>query len=280
MVFTSNFISGFDAVAFFRRRILRIYPIYWICAGMYLIGHAMLGLRFNLSAIDFLGAIFLFPDFSFKIIGPGWTLSYEVFFYLCFGLFMTAGLNRGLVLLGISFAFLVALGIVLPFDTPLWNFVTNSLLLEFLAGSAIGWLFTRNHLPHRGGGFVTILALSLFAAGILFGYDRFPSALMWGVPSALLIAGAVMMESKRQAPLWVQKVGYFGDSSYALYLIHLLVITIALQLSMKITLPIEFPPAVLAGFISIVALAIAEILHHRIEKPLLRTLNSRRRIPE
>ena len=146
----------------------------------------------------------------------------------------------------------------------------------------MGWLFTRNRRPHRGDGFVRILALSLFAAGILFDYDRFPSAFMWGggVPSALLIAGAVMIESKWPAPLWVQKVGYFGDSSYALYLIHLLVITIALQLSMKITLPIEFPPAVLAGFISIVALAIAEILHHRIEKPLLRTLNSRRRLPE
>lgn len=277
MVFTSKFEPRFDAKAFFRRRILRIYPIYWICAAMYLGCHAIMGIPYDLSVGEFLGSILLFPEYSSKIIGPGWTLAYEVFFYICFGLFMIAGLNRGLVLIALTFFVMVALGVVLPFDNLLWNFLTNTLLLEFLAGSAIGWLFVGGYLPHRGGFAVISIAVALFSAGIAVGYDRFPSALIWGVPSVLLIAGVVMSESKGGLPKWVEKIGYFGDSSYALYLIHILLITLMLQLFVKLSPPMIFPPAILAVILGAIALIIAEFLHHQIEKPLLSWLYARRR---
>ena len=276
MIFTSKFEPCFDAKAFFRRRILRIYPIYWICAAMYLGGHAIMGIPYDLGIREFLGAVLLVPDYSSKIIGPGWTLAYEVFFYICFGFFMIAGLNLGLVLLTLTFFITVALGVVLPFDNLLWNFATNSLLLEFLAGSAIGWLFVRDYLPQRGGVTVIIIAVALFAAGIAIGYDRFPSALMWGLPSVLLIAGSVMFESKRVLPKWIEKMGYFGDSSYALYLIHILLITVVLQLFIKLAPSVDFPPAILALMLGAVALIVAEFIHHQIEKPLLRRLYTQR----
>ena len=272
MVFTSKFKPCFDANAFFRRRILRIYPIYWICAAMYLGGHAIMGIPYDLDVREFLCALLLLPDYSSQIIGPGWTLAYEVFFYICFGFFMIAGLSRGLVLLTLTFFIMVALGVVLPFDNLLWNFATNSLLLEFLAGSVIGWLFVRDYLPQRGGVTVIITAAALFAAGIAIGYDRFPSALMWGIPSVLLIAGSVMFESKRVLPKWIEKIGYFGDSSYALYLIHILLITVVLQLFIKLSPAADFPPAILALMLGAVALIVAEFLHHQIEKPLLSRL--------
>ena len=276
MVFASTFEPRFDARAFFRRRIFRIYPIYWICVAMYLGGHVIMGIPYDLDVREFVGAVLILPDYSSKIIGPGWTLAYEVFFYICFGLFMTAGLNRGLLLLTLTFFIMVALGLVLPFDHRLWQFATNALLLEFLAGSAIGWLFVRDYLPQRGGVALIIIAAVLFAAGIAIGYDRFPSALMWGIPSVLLISGAVIFESKRDLPKWIEKMGYFGDSSYALYLIHILLITIVLQLFMKLSLTFALPPAILALMLGAVALIVAELLHHQIEKPLLNRLYARR----
>ena len=36
--------------------------------------------------------------------------------------------------------------------------------------------------------------LAGFLAGIIFGFTRLPSLLMWGVPSALLVAGLVFSE--------------------------------------------------------------------------------------
>lgn len=276
MIFTSRFEPCFDVKSFFRRRILRIYPIYWICAAIYLGSHAVMGIPYDLDIGEFLGAVILFPDYSSKIIGPGWTLAYEVFFYFCFGLFMISGLNLGLMFLTLAFFVLVALGAAMPFDNLLWRFATNSLLLEFLAGSAIGWMFVRNYLPQRGGVTVIISAIALFAVGIAIGYDRFPSVLIWGLPSVLLIAGFVMFESKRVLPKWIEKIGYFGDSSYALYLIHILLITVVIQFFIKLAPSIYFPPAILALVLGAVALIAAEFLHHQIEKPLLRRLYTQR----
>ena len=276
MVFASKFEPKFDAKAFFRRRILRIYPIYWICAALYLSFHALMSITYELTVREYFGAIFLLPDYSSKIIGPGWTLAFELFFYFCFGVSMLAGLNRGLLLLTVVFFGLVAVGLILPFENQLWNFLTNTLLMEFLAGSAVGWLFIRGYLPKSLGFTFLMGALILFSFGIGYGYDGLPSALMWGVPSVLLVAGCVSIEASRVIPDWVSKIGHFGDSSYALYLIHILLITITVQLFSRLSIPLAPPPAVLAVFVAIIALICSELLHHRIEKPLLSWLYVRR----
>jgi exopolysaccharide production protein ExoZ len=275
MVFTSRFEQRFDAKAFMRRRILRIYPIYWICAGLYLGSHAMMGIKYDVDLRSLIGALLLFPEDAPKIIGPAWTLSYEMFFYICFGIAMLAGLTRGLLILGFVFVAMIAAGTALPFDDPIWKLVTSTLLLEFLAGAAIGWLFVRQYLPDRGGVALIFMALALFGLGIIWGYERIPSVVRWGLPSALLIAGALIAESGRSLPIWVKRIGHFGDSSYALYLIHILIITAAVQLAMQVPVIKNIQPPVAALLIAIVAIVLAELLHHRVERPLIRWLNTK-----
>jgi exopolysaccharide production protein ExoZ len=48
--------------------------------------------------------------------------------------------------------------------------------------------------------------------------------LSWGIPSALLITGSVFRERAGGVPRPVQGLSFLGDSSYSLYLLHLLVI--------------------------------------------------------
>jgi exopolysaccharide production protein ExoZ len=276
MVFTSRFETGFDAKAFMRRRLLRIYPIYWFCAGLYFVSYALMGIAYNIDVKSLIGALLLFPEDAPKIIGPAWTLSYEMFFYLCFGLAMLAGLNRGLLILCVVFVAMIAAGKVLPLDYPIWKLATSTLLLEFLAGAAIGWLFVRNYLPERGGIILIFVALAMFAFGIFWGYDRLPSVIMWGLPSAFLIAGALITETSRILPIWVKKIGHFGDSSYALYLIHILLITATVQLAAWVPAIKNMQPPVAALLIAVVAVILAELLHYRVERPLIRWLNARR----
>lgn len=276
MVVTSWSGNRFDAGRFFRRRLTRIYPIYWVSAGLYLLVHALLAKPYDLEAATVARAALLWPEDAPAIIGPAWTLSYEMFFYLCFGLAMMAGLERGLLVLGGGFLLAVGVGFVLPFDSPAWHLMTNALLLEFVAGAAIGWLYVRKRLPLRAGGLVTAAGVALFATGIAWGFDRLPSVLAWGAPSSLLVLGIVCLEYRSGASAFVRRAGSLGDSSYALYLIHVLIITCALEAAMLLPSGLAPEPAVAAFLIAPLAVVVAELLHRRIEQPMLRLLNRRR----
>lgn len=278
-------ISGFIMVAtsfrgaapfrvnlFLKRRLLRIYPIYWLCAAGYLLVHVIIGLPYGLSARDVIGALVLWPVDAPKIIGPAWTLAYEMFFYICFGLAMTIGLNRGLIALSGSFFILIAAGTLISGKGIALGLITNPLLLEFLAGSAIGWLAHNGLLPRRHGIVIAVIALGLFALGIAAGYDRVPNVVAWGVPSALLVLGLVSWESGRKLPPFWQVVARLGDSSYVLYLIHILLITLAIVVVLATPLALRPAPAVAAAIVALMAIGIAAFVHHRIEVPMLRQL--------
>lgn len=276
MVFTSRFDGSFNAKGFMRRRLLRVYPIYWICAALYLSVYALIGISYDIPLGKIVGALLLLPGDAPAIIGPAWTLAYEMFFYLCFAVTMMAGLNRGLAILTAFFLISIASGALLPIDNPVWNLMTNSLLLEFIGGAIIGWMLVKNILPKRGGYTLILISVTIFIGGIIWGYDKLPSVVMWGVPSSLLVSGVVIAESAREAPIWIRRIGHFGDSSYALYLVHILVITVVVQLALSFPAMNQIEPALAAFIIAILALAIAELLHHRLEKPLLRKLNPKR----
>jgi len=274
MVYTTRTDRIFSARDFLRRRILRIYPMYWVCAALYLTGHYLLGRPYMLSGSDILGALALVPEDASAIIGPAWTLSFEMFFYLCFGLAMKFGATRGLITLGCAFTFSIVAGFLFPMEGALLHLVTNSLLLEFIAGAAIGWLLAAGRLPARGGPSAVLFALALFGAGIAVGYDRLPSAVMWGIPSALLVAGAVTWETSHGFKKRLRRLSHFGNSSYALYLIHVLIITFTITLAPYATAIRTTEPAIAAVAIAGVSLLAAEALHAWIERPMTRWLNA------
>lgn len=258
----------YSASRFFQRRFLRIYPIYWLCALVYVGVHGVIGQPYNVTPDNFLGALLLWPEDSARLIGPAWTLSFEMYFYICFGLAMTLSFPRGLIVLGAGFLTAIALGQLFPSRGILMSLVTNTLLLEFLAGAAIGWLAHAGRLPLRWGSALTGLGVALFVAGIAFGFHRLPTAISWGVPSAVLVLGLVAWEMRDGAAPAVRWLGKLGDSSYVLYLIHVLVITLAVLLCQALGLAPAPPFA--GGIIALFAIALAEVVHRGLEVPLLR----------
>lgn len=265
----------FKAPDFFRRRLLRIYPIYWLCAAAYLLFHALIGKPYHLSATEILGALTLWPGTSPLIIGPAWTLSYEMFFYLCFGFAMTLSFHRGLIALAASFFLAIGVGFFVADKGPVLQVVTNTLLLEFLAGAGIGWLVTARRLPDGRGAILTAFALLLFGAGLFWGYGRLPSAIMWGIPSALLVLGIVTWENDTGAGKAILHLGKLGDSSYVLYLIHILVIDAGIELSLNLSGQLRPAPPLAAALVLIVALLSAEVIHRGVERPVMARLRSR-----
>jgi len=70
--------EGIPVSDFLWRRFVRIFPIYWIYAAVYV------GFGHQIGMADAVGSLLLLPRYSSLIIGQGWTLSFELYFYICF----------------------------------------------------------------------------------------------------------------------------------------------------------------------------------------------------
>ncbi len=129
-------------------------------------------------------------------------------------------------------------------------------------------------VPERTIAPLIVISLLLFLSGAVFDYGRLPSVLLWGVPSAILVLALAAQETRRGAPRWMSAFTTLGDASYALYLLHVLLLDIAL-LSIK-ALGGTAEHAIAWGAIGVgVSIIGALAAHHFVERPMLRNLRSR-----
>lgn len=261
---------GFRPAQFLVRRANRIYPNYWMFACLYIAVHPFLGSAYRLSPADAAGALLLWPRDASLIIGPAWTLAFELYFYAAFALFMLLGARRGPVTLGAFFVLSVAVGALVRPSDPLATMATNTLLLEFVAGVFIARLTASWPAPRWIGWCAICLSFAGFAAGLAVGYDRFPSVLAWGGPSALLVLGAVILDASGGVR-GVERLSRLGDSSYSLYLCHILVIDVCIA-AMRATGP---APSALTAVLAVSAISIlfAHMFHLAVERRVVDALN-------
>lgn len=260
---------------FLSRRLIRIYPIYWVMAVTYFIVHLALGTRYHLGGLQFLGAALLFPETSSLIIGPGWTLSFEMYFYLCFALALLAGLKRGLVGLTAFYLLSTVAGRILAPHSAIGTTATNSLLLEFASGAWLGYVFAHGFAVRpRAGAALIFAGVVLFVSGFWLPYERLPSVISWGIPSLLLVTGALAFEP------WLRNatgrgLAKLGDSSYLLYLSHILVID--LLIATPISVWNRSVPSAVWLTIPITAICTigAALGYEAVERPLLKLLKTR-----
>jgi exopolysaccharide production protein ExoZ len=276
MVLTS--FKGDRAIApstFLRRRFLRIYPIYWVLALIYILAHALIGSAYELTGVQYAGALALVSTHAALIIGPGWTLAYEVYFYLCFAVSLMIGSIRALFALTVFFLCSVVAGMMFSGIADAFPLATNGLLLEFILGCWLGYGFLGRPqwIARVGWPGLLIGTAALLLSGL---YDalRIPTVLAWGIPSFLIVAGALSLEHRLKGRL-ARAVALLGDSSYFLYLSHILLIDLMTQLS-GIASGLNM---VAIGFLSLVSallcVAVSHLGHLGIEVPLLKLLQNR-----
>ncbi|MDE8346118.1 MAG: acyltransferase, partial [Acidocella sp.] len=138
-------------LTFLQRRLARIVPLYWLMTAAFLavlwLGHS--AIHGDIGGWRYIIASFLFipwprPDGLMEpAFGLGWTLNFEMFFYLVFTPFLW--LPRHLALPGAitAFAIFVAIGHFHPFTTPCLAFWSQPIILEFCTGMALAGLAAR-----------------------------------------------------------------------------------------------------------------------------------------
>lgn len=208
----------FAPMVFLWNRVLRVVPLYWVAT-------VVMALHQRAPLADIVRSMFFVPYFGaegqiWPVLVQGWTLNYEMFFYVLMGVVLPLPRHVALVLLSASIFLLSLIHASVPADHAALMTYTNPLMLEFAAGVGLAEAWRRRRLPGTG------TALLLAAVGILAlwlpGWQTVPQTwrfAAWGLPMALLVAAALSLEKAgrvvRLAPL-----AALGDASFSIYLCH------------------------------------------------------------
>ncbi|NNH31363.1 acyltransferase [Rhizobium sp. SEMIA 4085] len=219
---------------FLSHRIIKIVPLYWLFTIIFAVGASLSPGSFDEASptVSELAKSLLFIPYSARngadgpALAVGWTLNIEMYFYLIFAYGLALKERHRLTYLTVTLGTLM-FARFLSSEVASLRVVASPLLLEFFAGIFIAvWYLSGRALPKNAD----MLFIGLGVAGIGLSFWVGPPVggsrrvLMWGLPAALLLVGALSCERNRRQRK-VEFLRYIGDASYALYLSH--VITIA-----------------------------------------------------
>ena len=219
--------SSIRPVDFWRRRIVRVVPLYWsLTLLMVALALAMPSLfkTLKVAPLTLIESLLFvphfsqsFPQFVWPLLVPGWTLNFEMFFYALFGATLVLPRRRGRVALTVVLAGLVGMGAVLgPFDSAGAQTYTHPMLLEFLAGVWIGTLWSEGRLSIRGFWVVPMLVAG---TALLVLRDQPPLGPLTQLAGASLLVVAALQQG---CSAWRSRILLgIGNSSYSLYLTHI-----------------------------------------------------------
>ncbi|MEP4442955.1 MAG: acyltransferase, partial [Hyphomicrobiales bacterium] len=219
---------------FYRRRIERIVPLYWLftllaAAVAFLLPSYLKSTTFDLPHL--LASLFFVPwmnpaDLTGAMIAPvvipGWTLNYEMYFYIVFGglLFVPQGARPALLMI-VLLAMFVAANALAP-QSVAGRFYGNSIVFEFLMGVLIAKLYLAKKLAPEG---IAITLAMLSFCVLLIGENQeweVARFLVAGLPASIVVYCLVSLDFSRLREL--RFIHYLGDASYSLYITHVFVL--------------------------------------------------------
>ena len=212
--------------AFLKRRAIRIYPAYWVMTACLLVLLAAASISrgsisYDLQPTRVFASLILFPSFDKNmvlqpILGVGWTLSYEIYFYFLFA--FTVALFRYNFLFPLSFAIisLIIFGQFLPEPMAIAAFLRNPIAIEFLFGCALAKLYSDDLLTKYRSMLMGVTLIAIIPS-LFIDMNENIRFILWGLPSSLFVACILSFE---KVASWPRGLILIGDASYSIYLVH------------------------------------------------------------
>jgi exopolysaccharide production protein ExoZ len=265
---------GVKPAEFAKKRVIRVVPNYWLATVVtallilvrpnFMYGH-------ELDASRFAGSLFFLPTLSGSKILPvvlqGWTLVFEMIFYVLFTISLFVQQRYRAYLLAIALGAMAAYH--LAATEPHIAAITNPIMLEFIAGVALAMIWKNVAVAPR----VALALLVAGAAGLGLSEYFKPNlheVLKFGVPAALLVAGSVFYEKAGRVAN-VRIMRFLGDASYSIYIWHVAVATILQGVLLRLHLPL-IPQIVLEAFGTVFVTC---MIYVSIERPITQFLHNR-----
>lgn len=274
---------------FMMRRLIRIVPLYWLFIATEVALQAIrpdaAGAGFGLPEV-LLSLTFVpydLQDGIFRpVVGLGWSLDYEMLFYAIFACGLVFRRDLGIAMIGLALVGLVGVGEAAQPANSAAAAWTSPILIEFLLGVALGRLYLlareRNWSLPLPWPFAVSIALVIVELAMFPGRDVESLGWRphhWGWAALIVAINAFSAPDRAfEASFAGRVLKALGDSSYSLYLSHVLVLTVTARIWITLGfgpdwLPVYFALAVLA------TLPAAWLLYRWLERPMIRALTAR-----
>lgn len=262
------------------RRIIRIVPLYWLITTLKIatmIAAAAVVLHSELNIGNIVKSFFFIPttniDGEIKpILGVGWTLNFEMFFYLLFTIALFLRVNA-VVFSGIVMVVLTVLSFYKTADWPVaLNFYADPIVINFLLGMIAAVLVNRDYKMNKWLSVILIvlcIVILFYPAQHNLYIPYVDEALVNAFLCFIIVHLCVQMEkhSKVNIP---KPVLYFGAASYSLYLVHPIIAPLSPVVFKKAGI---YNPYLSVVFCIVLALIAAAVTYSFFEKPVTDSLN-------
>jgi peptidoglycan/LPS O-acetylase OafA/YrhL len=262
---------------FLLRRLNRIVPLYWLVTTTYLaiawlasdLPHK--GYSAGLAVASYLFIPWAGPDDTLEpIVGQGWTLNYEMLFYVLFAVAIAAPRRIAVALVSTALVLAVLAGSFFQPTSAIPKYWSNEITLEFVLGMLLGLAYAEGvRLPR-------VPRMLLIAAGVCLIYVAAPQlggvpldhrALLWGTPAAMIVAGSVFGFPAGPLP-GLQSLALLGDASYALYLVHSLPVRAFRKIWLWSSLTAGVSSWIYLALALAVTTAVGVLVHLYVERPI------------
>jgi exopolysaccharide production protein ExoZ len=272
-------------VAFWKRRLIRIVPLYYFFTIMTVLLAVLLPdmMRSTQARFDQVVPSLLFLPFEktpgrlYPVYYLGWTLNFEIFFYAIFGALLLVGyrvrviavtaLLSALALAGHWISSPASHGVVI-------FFYTRPILLDFALGVLVAHCLPVSANVRRSLWWLLLAAGGLWMAfgGVFFGFGHdavappMDTVLRFGLPAALFVAGAVGLE-RSGIRIGTRLARRTGDASYSIYLSHYFFVGIVVAVTSRFSLGVG-TQYFLACVTCVAAVALGILVYGFLERPL------------
>jgi exopolysaccharide production protein ExoZ len=274
VIFYATHSSKLTPAEFLRRRVERIVPLYFFV--IFAVTMLAIALPATFGTPDWYTprhiikslAFVAFTDGDMPVVYVGWSLEYEMYFYLATALLMalTREVWRNIV---VMFSAIAIVGQIPGVAATLGNyaFFADPMILEFVLGVIVAGAFVNGRI-----GWPMPVAAACATAALLVS-DPASRVIVSGVPAACLVAAAAWASRKRIDPSWLERaLARLGDASYSIYLAQ--VETVSLASTAVASLFPAIPPLLLLLVTSSIVVALGLALNIFVERPLLKLCRS------
>ena len=280
---SQKYLENGNCIEFLKKRIIRIYPSFWLfllfpLTLVFFLLPQFIADKSAFEPINYLKVFFLVFDHQ-QISQISWTLSFELYFYLLFFLMIFNRNFKYLILLILILATINLIDENLFSDIYSTKYLFSPLILEFFLGVLIFYIVSKINKNYILGfcvlfvvSIISFVFINYLSSNNIIYITKHNRVLNFGLASFLLILSLVLIEKFNTIKSFKILI-LIGDASYVLYLIHSIILSLfdnKFILSGKfIVLNNQLTTILVCCFI----VTLSVFLHLIIEKPMLKYLN-------
>lgn len=263
-----------EAYSFIIRRIIRIVPLYIFLTILFIILFRDFSYFTQWSKLaKVIKCILFIPYNDYPVVLVGWSLNYEMFFYILFSISIVFGRYRIFCLMFLYLLLLISQNF--HFQNSYLKMVSDPLNNFFFIGVILGIISSKIKIFQQAP--IFLFLLSLITYGLVFlGIIKFNSQYALLIPLTTIFIGFLSMDLSKYGKIFIKPLYILGNISYSFYLLHTIIVDIFIRYIKIDETEIESSLVKLLAyiFLTFVIILVSYISYNVFEKKLYKKLQT------